>query len=86
MISFLRNQLDGGYNILSAKKKFETVSERNLALVNTKNLSWHCATLIWETFYLVTGTDLDQNGGVIIYPADIIASKYFDSADGRVCF
>jgi hypothetical protein len=86
MIRFLRNQLDGGYNILSAKKKFKTDAERQLALVNMKISTWHCATLIWEAFYLVTGTDLDANGGLIIYPADMIASKYFDSADGRVCF
>lgn len=86
MIRFLRNQMDGGYNILSVKKKFETDSERQFALVNMKNSNWHCATLIWETFYLGTYTDLDANGGLIIYPADIIASKYFDSAEGRICF
>jgi len=86
MIQFLRNQLDGGYNILSFKKKFESASERESALKNIKNSNWHCATIIWETFYLTTNIDIDANGGIFIYPADIIASKYFDLPGRRICF
>jgi hypothetical protein len=86
MIHFLRNQLDCGYNILSSKKHFELPSEREAALKFMKNADWHCATLIWEAFYLAAGVDIDSNGGIFIYPADIIASKYFDSPGGRICF
>ena len=86
MIRFLRNQLDGGYSIISGKKKFELASEREYALKNIKNSDWHCATIIWEAFYLATDIDIDANGGMFIYPADIIASKYFDLPDGRICF
>jgi hypothetical protein len=86
MIHFLRNQLDRGYNILSFKKQFESASERESALKNMKNSDWHCATMIWEAYYLVANIDIDGNGGIFIYPADIIASKYFDLPGGRICF
>jgi hypothetical protein len=86
MIQFLRNQLDRGYNILSFKKHFDLPSDREAALKFMKNRDWHCATLIWEAFYLAANVDIDSNGGIFIYPADIIASKYFDSPGGRICF
>lgn len=86
MIQFLRNQLDGGYDILSFKKQFELESERESALKNMKNSDWHCATIIWEAFYLTANIDIDANGGIFIYPADIIASKYFDLPGRRICF
>jgi hypothetical protein len=86
MIQFLRDQLDCGYNILSLKKQFDSASEREAALKNLKNSDWHCATMIWEAYYLTADIDIDGNGGIIIYPADIIASKYFDLPGGRICF
>jgi hypothetical protein len=86
MIQFLRNQLDCGYNLLSFKKQFESASERESALKKMKNSDWHCATIIWEAFYLTSDMDIDANGGIFIYPADIIASKYFDLPGGRICF
>jgi hypothetical protein len=86
MIQFLKNQLDGGYNILSFKKQYVSASDRESALKNMKNSNWHCATIIWEAFYLTTNIDIDANGGIFIYPADIIASKYFDLNVSRICF
>lgn len=86
MIGFLKNQLDGGYNLLSAKKKFESDIRRKSEVMNNTNSNWHCATLVWEAFYLSAGIDIDANGGIFIYPADIIASRYFDLPGGRVCF
>jgi hypothetical protein len=86
MIHFLRNQLDNGYNILSTKKKFRSASEREYALQNMKNSDWHCASLIWEAYYLASYIDIDANRGIFIYPSDIIASRYFDLPGGRVCF
>lgn len=86
MIQFLRNQLDGGYNILSTKKHIEKDGRNNLAIQTLKYDSWHCATLAWEAYYLVSGIDIDANKGLLIYPSDIIRSKYFDLPDGRVRF
>lgn len=86
MIHFLRNQLDGGYNILSLKKHLEVDVKKDSLVQTLKSDSWHCATLAWEAFYLVSGIDIDENKGLLIYPSDIIASKYFDLPDGRVRF
>ena len=51
-----------------------------------KNLDWHCATLVWQAYYLATGLDIDANDGLFIYPSDIIASPVFDNPDGIVRF
>ncbi len=76
---FARSQLDGGYNILSVKKK----QAKNETL---KNLDWHCATLVWQAYFLATGLDIDANVGLFIYPSDIIASPIFDNPGGIVRF
>ena len=86
MIKFAREQADGGYNILSLKRRFATAAERESALDNLKNRNWHCATIIWEAFYLSSDTDIDENGGMFIYPSDIIARRHFDLPGGRICF
>jgi len=86
LVSFLRNQLDGGYNILSGKLKYGSESEKSRELLALKDHNWHCATLIWEAVYLVTGTDTDGNGGLFIYPSDLITSSCFTSPAGRVLF
>lgn len=76
---FASSQLDGGYNIFSVKKK----QAKNEEL---KNLDWHCATLVWQAYFLATGLDIDANGGLFIYPSDIIASPVFDNPGGIVRF
>ena len=86
MISFLRNQLDGGYDILSLKHEIEGSNRKEVALSAIKNRDWHCATLVWEAFYLSAGIDLDANQGRLIYPSDIIACKQFDLPGGRIRF
>jgi hypothetical protein len=40
---------------------------------------WYCSLLIWQAFYEVLGVDLDLNGGIMIYPNDLIASPYFEN-------
>jgi hypothetical protein len=85
MIRFAENQLDEGYNILSLKKKYNNGRTTNASLAGIRS-GWHCATLIWEAFYLSSGLDLDANGGLLVYPSDIIASKMFDSPGQRFCF
>ena len=79
MVRFARNQLDGGYNILSLKRKEENSIE-------LKNEDWHCATLVWQAYYVTSGTDIDANGGIFIYPSDIIANPVFDIPEGRIRF
>ena len=86
LICFLRNQLNGGYNIFSQKKYFESKAEKIQGLKKLKDQDWHCASLVWEAFYLVIGIDLDSNKGFFIYPSDIIAHEVFDLPDGRVRF
>lgn len=46
--------------------------------VQDKN-TWYCSLLIWEAFYQVMGIDLDANGGIMVYPNDLIASPYFNN-------
>lgn len=79
IIVFARSQLDGGYNILSVKKKQKENSKM-------ENCDWHCATLVWQAYYLATGLDIDANDGMFIYPSDIIASRVFDNTGGIVRF
>ena len=86
MITFLRNQLDGGYNILSVKRSFDSDDAKEMMLQNLKSENWHCATLVWDAYYLSAGVDIDANEGYLVYPSDIIASKYFDLPDGRIRF
>jgi hypothetical protein len=79
MVQFARNQLNGGYNILSLKRK-------ELDSSKIKDEDWHCATLVWEAYFLTLGLDLDANSGIFIYPSDIIANPVFNQPDGRVRF
>jgi hypothetical protein len=79
IIQFAKNQLNGGYDILSLKRKEHSSGE-------IKNEDWHCATLVWEAYYLTLGLDLDANGGIFIYPSDIIANQVFNHTEGRIRF
>jgi hypothetical protein len=40
---------------------------------------WYCSLLVWQAFYEVLGVDLDPNGGIMVYPNDLISSPYFDN-------
>ncbi len=42
------------------------------------NASWYCSLLVWQSVFFVTGIDLDPNGGYMVYPNDLIKSRYFD--------
>lgn len=79
MRNFAETQLDGGYNILSVKQK-------NRKTDKMENLDWHCATLVWQAYFIATGLDIDANGGLFIYPSDIIACPIFERPDGIVRF
>jgi hypothetical protein len=47
------------------------------------NSQWYCSLLVWQSYYFVTGIDLDANGGYEVYPDDLVASKYFDIGDDQ---
>jgi hypothetical protein len=85
MIRFLRNQLDGGYNILSLKKQPDS-NDKISVFKELKNANWHCGTLVWEAYYLYSGVDIDGNKGLFVYPSDIIASKNFNLPGSRIRF
>jgi hypothetical protein len=84
LCSLLKSQLDASYNIISLKKKSSAFTGKKNTGINRD--SWHCATLTWSVFYAVTNLDIDGNGGILIYPGDIIGSKLFDEEGCRVCF
>ena len=83
---FLMNQLGGGYNVFSQKRQFESIGEKKDAVLLMKNGSWNCATLAWETYFLIANVDIDANQGMTIFPNDIVASNTFDLPDGRIRF
>jgi len=84
LCSLLKSQLDASYNIISLKKKSSAFTGKKNTGMNRD--SWHCATLTWSVFYAVANLDIDGNGGILIYPGDIIGSKLFDEEGRRVCF
>ena len=36
---------------------------------------WYCSLLAWQAYYFATGLNIDSNGGVIVYPNDILNSS-----------
>jgi len=83
LLRFLKNQLDGRYSVFTVKKFADPDPEKKIAL---RNSNWHCASIVWQAYYQVTGVDIDENEGFVVYPSDIIASKYFDLPGGRTRF
>jgi hypothetical protein len=62
---------------------------RSFRKVNTsieeKNY-WYCSLLVYQAFKCVLDIDLDANGGVYVFPNDIICSPHFDHTNGRIRF
>lgn len=67
---------DDGLSSWRAQKKY--VGHDELTNANYQTY-WYCSHLIWQAFYSVLNIDLDPNGGVIVYPNDLIASPYFQN-------
>jgi hypothetical protein len=69
---------------LSSWRSLKRLKINNDSLNSSVNMDkniWYCSLLIWEAFYKVLGVDLDVNGGLMVFPNDLIASPYFD---GRI--
>lgn len=73
IISFVLRQ-DSDISNWRSQKVFQSENAKKI---------WYCSLLVWEAFHSVLGIDIDSNGGLMIYPNDLITSKYFDSSDSE---
>jgi hypothetical protein len=46
--------------------------------------AWYCTLMIWKAFNRLKGIDPDANGGLVIYPNDLIADTSFDNRPGEL--
>jgi hypothetical protein len=72
--------LDNGTSCWRAQKRF---SKNDASKKFPDGGSWYCSLLIWQAFYTLFDIDLDPNGGVMVYPNDIITGKYFDNTENQ---
>jgi hypothetical protein len=79
LIDFVMTQ-DNGTSCWRAQKRF---SENTAKKTPTEGSSWYCSLLIWQAYKSLFGIDLDPNGGVMVYPNDLIAGKYFDNTENQ---
>ncbi len=54
------------------------LSDTDFLRTANQKKTWYCSLLVWEAFYSVLGIDLDSNGGLMVYPNDLINSSYFE--------
>jgi len=79
MIHFVISQ-DNGTSCWRAQKRF---SEYKANPTSPEGGSWYCSLLLWQAYFTLFGIDLDPNGGVMVYPNDLIAGKYFDNTENQ---
>ncbi|WP_319499865.1 hypothetical protein [uncultured Draconibacterium sp.] len=61
------------------------------SIKNTSNVAkdkhyWYCTLILYQAFKDVLGIDLDANGGLVVFPNDVIRNSLFDHKNGRVVF
>lgn len=78
IIQFVLAQDNDVSNWRSLKQVDRYLKRQNSAALQEKKI-WYCSLLIWEAFYQVLGIDLDPNGGIMLFPNDLVASPYFDN-------
>lgn len=78
IIQFVLAQDNDVSNWRSLKQVDRYFKRENSAALQDKKI-WYCSLLIWEAFYQVLGIDLDPNGGIMVFPNDLVASPYFDN-------
>lgn len=87
LTQFVTKQLDDdNYTIFSLKKNIDFPPGTPEAYRSADRNQWNCATLAWFAFQYSTGTDIDSNKGLLIYPNDIIRSDLFDYPGRRILF
>jgi hypothetical protein len=82
IIQFVLSQ-DSDKSCWRAQKTLPEILEGNQKPAFQDKKIWYCSLLIWQAFYEVLGIDLDPNGGIMVYPNDVISSSNFrnDSID-----
>jgi len=78
-ISFVTS-LDEGRSSWRAQKRFAGLTGPVNPERGEDPGHWYCSLVIWQAFYTLFGVDLDPNGGVMVYPNDLIASPYFNNS------
>lgn len=61
IVSYMKKQIGKSYQALSSKNNTD---------------SWYCSKLVWKAYKVVLNIDIDDNGGLIVYPEDILNSSY----------
>jgi hypothetical protein len=41
--------------------------------------TWYCSLLVWQAYLFATGVDIDSNGGIFVFPNDVINSATFNN-------
>lgn len=73
LVAFVLQQDNG----LSSWRAIKSAQHGSTRKSNGNRTWWYCSHLIREAFLHVTGSDPDGNGGVIVYPNDLIGSDLF---------
>ncbi len=76
--------LDEGRSSWRAQKRFTELTGPVNPQKGEDPGHWYCSLVIWQAFYTLFGVDLDPNGGVMVYPNDLIASPYFNNSPGNM--
>ncbi len=62
-----------------SQKMFNSAQNQRDTTQNADKQTWYCSLLLWQAFYSVLAIDLDCNGGLMVFPNDLVNSKYFDN-------
>ena len=66
-------------NGISSWRSMKSELQGNHNGTGNQRTHWYCSHLIREAFLYSTGVDLDANGGLIVYPNDLIGATISDS-------
>ena len=77
----------GSYSIFLTKSiLIQRVENPKEVFEDDSDLCWNCTALIWYLYNSVLKIDLDSNGGVFIFPNDLLNSTQFNLPEGCVIF
>lgn len=78
ILHFIREQ-DADVSSWRSQKLFRTHGNKNCFYTQAdQKQQWYCSLLIWQAFYTVLGVDLDSNGGLMVYPNDLVTHPIFN--------
>ncbi len=81
-------EIDSVLNYIVGQDKDQSSwrAQKNTSNVVVDKHYWYCSLLIYQAFKDVLGIDLDSNGGLIVFPNDLIVHPLFDGKDARIVF